>query len=124
MDNIGSPTSQSKLAVSGDWETVPGIADNSTTTTMPLTLGAVALGLIVLATVFGNVLLCLAVITDRRLQNMTNYFLASLAVADLLVAVLVMPPAVLIEMHGQSVSSDAPVTEPISPISIYRYFYR
>ena len=61
-----------------------------------------ALGLIVIATAFGNVLLCLAVMTERRLQNMTNYFLASLAVADLLVAVAVMPLAVAVEIYGQS----------------------
>ena len=62
--------------------------------------GAVSLCLIVVATVFGNSLLCLAVMTERRLQNMTNYFLASLGVVDLLVAVVVMPLAVAVEIHG------------------------
>jgi len=50
--------------------------------------------------VFGNSLLCAAVATESRLRNMTNYFLASLAVADLLVALLVMPPAVLVQIYG------------------------
>ncbi|KAK0403988.1 hypothetical protein QR680_017226 [Steinernema hermaphroditum] len=39
----------------------------------------------------GNVLVFLAIGTDRRLQNKTNFSLFSLAIADLLVCVLVMP---------------------------------
>uniref|UniRef100_A0A8D8SXR4 5-hydroxytryptamine receptor 2A n=1 Tax=Cacopsylla melanoneura TaxID=428564 RepID=A0A8D8SXR4_9HEMI len=39
----------------------------------------------------GNILVCLAVCLDKSLQNVTNYFLLSLALADLLVSVIVMP---------------------------------
>lgn len=39
----------------------------------------------------GNVLVCLAVLLDRKLQNVTNYFLLSLGIADLLVSMVVMP---------------------------------
>ncbi|CAG9814232.1 unnamed protein product [Phaedon cochleariae] len=39
----------------------------------------------------GNILVCLAILLDRRLQNVTNYFLLSLAIADLLVSLFVMP---------------------------------
>ncbi|XP_054086329.1 dopamine D2-like receptor isoform X2 [Zeugodacus cucurbitae] len=39
----------------------------------------------------GNMLVCLAVARDKKLQNVTNYFLFSLAIADLLVSLFVMP---------------------------------
>jgi len=85
--------SSKQITIAGDLETVRSSAS--------LRWGALSLAAIVIATAFGNILLCLAVVTERRLQNMTNYFLASLAVADLLVAVVVMPLAVLIEVYGQ-----------------------
>lgn len=50
--------------------------------------------------VFGNLLVCLAIATERRLQNRTNWFLFSLALADLLVSGLVIPLAVIKEVTG------------------------
>lgn len=47
--------------------------------------------LFILAGGLGNILVCLAVALDKNLQNVTNYFLLSLAVADLLVSLFVMP---------------------------------
>lgn len=47
--------------------------------------------LFILAGGLGNILVCLAVALDKKLQNVTNYFLLSLAVADLLVSLFVMP---------------------------------
>uniref|UniRef100_A0A1A9WVF7 G-protein coupled receptors family 1 profile domain-containing protein n=1 Tax=Glossina brevipalpis TaxID=37001 RepID=A0A1A9WVF7_9MUSC len=45
-------------------------------------------------TLFGNILVILSVFRERSLQTVTNYFIVSLAIADLLVAVVVMPFAV------------------------------
>lgn len=42
-------------------------------------------------TLFGNVLVIMSVVRERALQTVTNYFIVSLAVADLMVAVVVMP---------------------------------
>uniref|UniRef100_F7BU33 D(3) dopamine receptor n=1 Tax=Monodelphis domestica TaxID=13616 RepID=F7BU33_MONDO len=55
---------------------------------------------LILAIVFGNVLVCLAVLKERSLQTTTNYLVVSLAVADLLVATLVMPWVVYLEVTG------------------------
>ena len=49
-------------------------------------------------TIFGNVLVCLSVYRERVLRTATNYFVVSLAVADILVAILVMPLAVYVEV--------------------------
>lgn len=49
-------------------------------------------------TVFGNILVVMSVYRERSLRHVTNYFICSLAVADLLVAVIVMPPAVFMEV--------------------------
>ncbi|XP_056289953.1 D(3) dopamine receptor isoform X2 [Pseudoliparis swirei] len=61
---------------------------------------AMLFSLLILAIVFGNVLVCLAVLRERSLQTTTNYLVVSLAVADLLVASLVMPWAVYLEVVG------------------------
>ena len=45
----------------------------------------------VVAGTVGNVLVCLAVWLERPLQNVTNWFLVSLAFADLIVSTIVMP---------------------------------
>ncbi|CAL8294275.1 unnamed protein product [Lota lota] len=61
---------------------------------------AMLYSLLILAIVFGNVLVCIAVLRERSLQTTTNYLVVSLAVADLLVATLVMPWAVYLEVVG------------------------
>lgn len=63
--------------------------------------GMLGLSILIVATASGNILVCLAVSWERRLQNMTNYFLMSLAIADLLVSLLVMPLAMIVEMFGK-----------------------
>uniref|UniRef100_A0A8C7XDR2 5-hydroxytryptamine (serotonin) receptor 2C, G protein-coupled-like 1 n=1 Tax=Oryzias sinensis TaxID=183150 RepID=A0A8C7XDR2_9TELE len=46
---------------------------------------------IIALTIGGNILVILAVSLEKKLQNATNFFLRSLAVADMLVGILVMP---------------------------------
>lgn len=63
---------------------------------------ALLYALLILVVVFGNTLVCLAVLRERALQTSTNYLVVSLAVADLLVAILVMPWVVYLEVRGHS----------------------
>uniref|UniRef100_A0A182NMR3 G-protein coupled receptors family 1 profile domain-containing protein n=1 Tax=Anopheles dirus TaxID=7168 RepID=A0A182NMR3_9DIPT len=51
--------------------------------------------ILVFGTAAGNILVCLAIVWERRLQNVTNYFLMSLAITDLMVALSVMPLGIL-----------------------------
>uniref|UniRef100_A0A8B9L1S7 5-hydroxytryptamine (serotonin) receptor 2C, G protein-coupled-like 2 n=1 Tax=Astyanax mexicanus TaxID=7994 RepID=A0A8B9L1S7_ASTMX len=53
-------------------------------------------------TVGGNILVILAVSLEKKLQNATNFFLRSLAVADMLVGVLVMPASLLNILNNYS----------------------
>ncbi|KAK6304830.1 hypothetical protein J4Q44_G00254160 [Coregonus suidteri] len=54
--------------------------------------------LIALLAIAGNILVCLAVTLNRKLRTVTNYFLVSLAVADIFVGVLAIPCAVLTDL--------------------------
>ncbi|KAM9613711.1 5-hydroxytryptamine receptor 2B isoform 2-T2 [Morphnus guianensis] len=56
--------------------------------------------LVIIPTIGGNILVILAVSLEKKLQYATNYFLTSLAVADLLVGLFVMPIALLIILFG------------------------
>uniref|UniRef100_A0A8D0GQK4 D(1B) dopamine receptor n=1 Tax=Sphenodon punctatus TaxID=8508 RepID=A0A8D0GQK4_SPHPU len=59
------------------------------------------LSLLILWTLFGNVLVCVAIMHYRHLRNkVTNIFIVSLAVSDLLVALLVMPWKAVTEVAG------------------------
>lgn len=60
-------------------------------------LGAV-FSLLILMTVGGNVLVCLAVVASRRLRSVTNCFIVSLAVIDLLLGLLVLPFSAVLEL--------------------------
>lgn len=60
----------------------------------------VFLSLLIFLSIAGNVLVCLAIYTERTLRRIGNLFLASLAIADLLVASLVMVPAAINDLLG------------------------
>uniref|UniRef100_A0A3B4B618 G-protein coupled receptors family 1 profile domain-containing protein n=1 Tax=Periophthalmus magnuspinnatus TaxID=409849 RepID=A0A3B4B618_9GOBI len=57
---------------------------------------------IIALTIGGNILVILAVSLEKKLQNATNFFLRSLAVADMLVGILVMPISLINILYGQS----------------------
>lgn len=60
----------------------------------------VALSIITLVTVMGNSLVIIAVCVVKKLRQPSNYLLVSLAVADLSVALGVMPFAILTDLKG------------------------
>uniref|UniRef100_A0A8B9HJ14 5-hydroxytryptamine receptor 2A n=1 Tax=Astyanax mexicanus TaxID=7994 RepID=A0A8B9HJ14_ASTMX len=77
--------------------------------------GALLILAVVVLTVTGNILVILAVSLERKLQNATNYFLMSLAVADLLLGLLVMPVSMVTILYGYS----WPLPAVLCPVWIY-----
>ncbi|XP_063068016.1 5-hydroxytryptamine receptor 2A [Engraulis encrasicolus] len=69
----------------------------------------------IVVTVTGNLLVILAVSLERKLQNATNYFLMSLAAADLLLGTLVMPIAMVNILYDYS----WPLPMPLCPVWIF-----
>lgn len=58
------------------------------------------LSLLIFLSVAGNILVCIAIYTERSLRRIGNLFLASLAIADLFVASLVMTFAGVNDLLG------------------------
>ncbi|XP_050996817.1 5-hydroxytryptamine receptor 2C isoform X2 [Acomys russatus] len=56
---------------------------------------ALSIVVIIIMTIGGNILVIMAVSMEKKLHNATNYFLMSLAIADMLVGLLVMPLSLL-----------------------------
>ena len=67
--------------------------------------GILLLAPLVVFGIGGNTLVILAVSLEKRLQNVTNYFLLSLAVTDCLVSLIVMPLSIINEFTGEGVCS-------------------
>lgn len=86
-----------------DNELLPSSSDDLSTKDLNNYWALLAL-VLVLGTAAGNILVCLAITKERRLQNVTNYFLMSLAITDLMVAILVMPLGILTLVKGEFIN--------------------
>ncbi|SPP73645.1 5-hydroxytryptamine receptor 2A [Drosophila guanche] len=78
--------------------TTSEVAEDDFTHLLRMAVTSVLLGLMILVTIIGNVFVIAAIILERNLQNVANYLVASLAVADLFVACLVMPLGAVYEI--------------------------
>ncbi|XP_024874266.1 5-hydroxytryptamine receptor 2A-like isoform X1 [Temnothorax curvispinosus] len=67
---------------------------------VPIILRAIVLCLLILITIVGNLFVIAAILLERNLQSVANYLIVSLAVADLMVACLVMPLGAVYEINS------------------------
>ncbi|XP_056303192.1 5-hydroxytryptamine receptor 2C [Danio aesculapii] len=70
---------------------------------------------IIFFTIAGNILVIMAVSIESKLHNPTNFFLCSLAVADMLVGFLVMPISLISILYNHS----WPLPQPLCPLWIF-----
>ncbi|GBP91593.1 Dopamine receptor 1 [Eumeta japonica] len=73
-------------------------------TLLSILVVGIFLSLLIFLSVAGNILVCVAIYTDRGLRRIGNLFLASLAIADMLVAAAVMTFAGVNDLLGQIAS--------------------
>ncbi|GFT38553.1 5-hydroxytryptamine receptor 2A [Nephila pilipes] len=97
MTNISFPLGN----ISDRVHTNSTISHSSEMQLVTMVLLSVLLGLLILATVVGNVFVIAAIFLERNLQTVGNYLVLSLAVADLMVACLVMPMGALYEVNHE-----------------------
>ncbi|KAI8517449.1 Alpha-2B adrenergic receptor [Branchiostoma belcheri] len=69
-------------------------------TTAQTILISTAVSTVILGIIVGNFFVCTSTLTQRKLRTVHNWFLVSLAIADLLVGVLIMPLALVNELLG------------------------
>ncbi|XP_048042285.1 dopamine receptor D4b isoform X2 [Megalobrama amblycephala] len=74
--------------------------------------------LLIIVIICGNVLVCLSVYKEKALKTTTNYFIVSLAVADLLLAVLVLPLFVYAEFQGGVWSLDVALCDGLMTMDV------
>ncbi|XP_047435854.1 dopamine receptor D4b [Mugil cephalus] len=74
--------------------------------------------LLIVVVTGGNVLVCLSVYLEKALKTTTNYFIVSLAFADLLLAVLVLPLFVYAEFQGGVWSLNMPMCDGLMTMDV------
>ncbi|RCN33803.1 hypothetical protein ANCCAN_20359 [Ancylostoma caninum] len=88
----------------GSWP--PPVVPNDTSwpssTRPPIKYAGLLLILIPMVTILGNLLVIISVLRYRALQTAINFLILGLAVADLLVALFVMPYAVYVHLPASS----------------------
>jgi len=52
----------------------------------------------------GNLLVCVSISLDKQLQTSTNWFLFSLAIADCLVSLIVLPLSIIKDFQGKNIN--------------------
>lgn len=100
------PSSSSNLSTSMVASLINGSISSNGGHLFPLFALLILINLIV---ILGNILVIVAVYVSVKLRNVTNIFIVSLATADLLLGILVLPYALVYEVSGQTSSDFKPL---------------
>ncbi|XP_070177698.1 dopamine receptor 1-like [Littorina saxatilis] len=100
MSSVSSTEKETNVSSSTPAEKDDGERENLHFVVCKPALIGTTLSVLVVAAVVGNLLICIAVCRDKRLWKKSYFFMVSLAVADLLVGLVVMPFAIYNDMHG------------------------
>lgn len=68
--------------------------------TLHIIISSIVLTCMMIVVVIGNMLVIIAIATEKSLKNLQNWFIASLAVADFFVGLLIMPFSLANELMG------------------------
>ena len=80
------------------WNDIP--YPGSGYTQLSIILLAFFITCIMILIVIGNLLVCIAILTEKSLKTVQNWFIASLAVSDLLLGCVIMPFSLAYELMG------------------------
>uniref|UniRef100_A0A3Q2Z3S2 Neuropeptide Y receptor type 2 n=1 Tax=Hippocampus comes TaxID=109280 RepID=A0A3Q2Z3S2_HIPCM len=97
---LTSQPSANRMAPTWDEVVYPGLVDSTRLPAVRVAL-ILAYGTIITLGVAGNALVIHVVFRFRRLRTVTNFFIANLALADLLVASLCLPFTLVYTLHGE-----------------------
>jgi len=76
------------------------LADADGYSTLHIIISSIVLTCMMIVVVIGNMLVIIAIATEKSLKNLQNWFIASLAVADFFVGLLIMPFSLANELMG------------------------
>ncbi|XP_044726967.1 dopamine receptor 1-like [Chrysoperla carnea] len=103
MDDSGNTNADYEILMLDEQQNTTFVEDESIrdpVTMLSILIVGTFLSLLIFFSIAGNILVCVAIYTDRGLRRIGNLFLASLAIADLFVASLVMTFAGVNDLLG------------------------
>lgn len=78
----------------------------STYSVPEIVVASVVVIMLMIVVVVGNMLVIIAIVTEKALKNVQNWFIASLAVADFFLGIIVMPFSLANELMGYWIFGD------------------
>ena len=100
-NSLGAP-SRTSILISSDSSDNGNDANSTSTTTQRVVYNwhVLFLSIFSITGAFGNILVCMTIRRDSALQTKTNYYLFSLAIADLAVCLIVIPLSIIQDFSG------------------------